>query len=275
MMRISLFDPFRFLPVFLSSAVSLSFVAKLSAEEFDAGIALVTTADGIVELSEPNDTAEALKLHRVLELSGRKISTGKSSTCGLVLSNGAALLFGPNSSARFSTFSQRPFDSAEQSREYEPSISKIAFVIESGSVALEASHLSPLSEILITFPYGSVRTSSAHGAVIYNGEDLRIIAQEGNFVFNYPKGNAREFIAAGQIIEFSPQSAIRAEPEVRKSIETITPQTRRRIAAARYASKRVIFQVKGEGRGIPEAKLVASENWMEQPSPRPYVYKND
>ena len=243
-------------------------------QELEDGVAFVTTVDGQVRFESVEGGNKPARLHQSITLSGTRVTTGEKSFCGLSLSNGVGLVLGPESQVSIGAYRQRPYPASEQSLEYEASVSHLELALESGRIAMAAGRLSPLSKINVSTPYGVARTHSALGFVAFEEDRVQLTAIEGNLVFTFFDADEREFLGSGRSFQITKQSALRAEPAVRSSAAELGEAAQDLVAAAAYASRRVLFLVEDLEPAIPSPRLVTPADASTSPSPRPYGYRD-
>lgn len=251
----------------------LSATTALPAQELLPGRAIVTTVDGSVLLTPAGGNPSAGILHQTLSPEGLRIETGANGFFGLSLSNGLGLLAGPNSRITIERYRQRPFAAAEASRRFEPSRSELSLRLESGSLALAADRLSPVSEVVIDLPQGAVEVRTALAHLSVEESRARMASVEGSLIFVFPVTGKREFIGLGQGIEVSASTLETGQPDARFTKPSFSPEMRHLIDGARHASRRVIYTVSGSEPAIPEPHLVVPTDALRLPSPRPYRYQ--
>jgi len=240
----------------------------------EPGLAFVTSVAGEVSLKRPDLETTEPELHASLALDPATLETGSGGHVFVALSNGVALGLGPNSLMRVETFKQARFSEDEESLFYEPSTSQTRLELDSGLLAVDCDHLSPLSELRLKLPFGEIRIHAARCVISVDEAGMTIHSIQGHLTFYHPESSRKEFFSSPRTIRVT-----RGGAEVRSAA---TPKdepdaaTRDRYAAAvEFAAGRVLFLAAPEDAPFPARPLlVVPSEYGERASPRPYEYKD-
>lgn len=237
------------------------------------GNAVLTSQSGTPQILDESGQNRSVKPRISLLPTGLQWATGKDTQAFLALSNGAAIGIGESTRLRFLNYQQRPFASEKEGFSYEPSTSTLSLELESGELALVAQRISPISELRVSLPQGSLRVHRGIAHIRYDQTGLHIAMIEGNLTYDYPGETAREFVSGGSIIRISDRSAQRREVASRGLIDVLPADAVQLHQAATHASRRVLFQANAETATPPEPVMVVNTEYFNQPSPRPYEFK--
>lgn len=192
----------------------------------------------------------------------------------LAFSNGTAVGIGESTRLHFLSYEQKPFGPEKEGFNQEPSVSNLTLELESGEIALACQRLSPISEFRVRLPKGTLRIHRGIAHIRYDQIGLHIAMIEGNLTYYYPDGATREFVSAGAHIRISDASAERQQVAERRSLDELPAEAALLHKAAQHASQRVLFQANAEDVAPPEPIMVVSPEYYEQPTPRPYEFKD-
>lgn len=243
-------------------------------DKLEDGLAIVTSREGDVRFNYPDGRSRQAELHAVEQLTGLDILTEKEEYLFLALSNGAALGIYENSDVQFESYLQQPFKAGAESKELEPTRSKLVLGLKNGSLTFSAETLSPLSEIVIQLPVGQVRMHKASGRVLYDHTGAHITILSGIVTFHYPESEAKDFINGPNRVRISEQSAKRAEiaESVDYGTDSARELTEELVRATSHSRERVLFRTVSTAPAIPQPVLIAKPETLDQASPRPYRY---
>lgn len=249
-------------------------LAAIQAEPMIDGSAIVTSRSGSVSAQQADGQAVATDLHSVLRPAGVRWSTQDESRLFLALSNGVALGLDENTTLHCTQYGQRPYtaDGLEEGRE--PSVSKSLLQLEAGRIAVASDQLSPLSELRIALPFGSVLLHRGTCLIEYDSTGIRLTAFEGNLTYSYPDSNAREYVPASRQVRISQQSAKLQRVAETTTAATLGPEAVLLCRAAQHSSQRVVFLPNRSSGEAPEAVLIAPPGYLEQAPLRPYTFKD-
>jgi len=256
--------------------LGLSVLPALSAhaEDMVDGSAIVTSSSGSVSAINTNGDHISVDAHDVLLPAGVHLSTGKKGQIFLTLSNGVALGLDEESILVCAAYTQRPFDKEEQIQRLEPTVSNLSLQLEKGQLAIASNQLSPLSEIRVDLPFGQVRLIRGSCLIRYDAAGLLITALEGTLTYYYPGGDARDYITTPKSLRISKQSAERHLPLESSTIDSLALEGVRLSQATQHASRRVIFEPNKATGQAPVPVLIVRPEYFEQPSIRPYTFKD-
>lgn len=235
--------------------------------------AVLTSQSGTIKIRDASGQNRRIEPRVSMNPTGLQWSTENNAQAFLAFSNGAAIGIGESTRLRFLDYEQTPFGPEKAGFSYEPSKSKLILALESGEIALVCQRLSPISELRVQLPQGSLRLHRGIAHIRYDQTGLYLAMIEGNLTYNYPGEAAREFVSAGSLIRISDQSAQRQRVAARMPIDALTAEAGQLHQAATHASRRVFFQANTGTGGPPEPLMVVSPADYEQPSPRPYEFK--
>jgi len=244
-------------------------------EPSEPGLAFVTSTTGGVRLESPDRGTSSPELHASLTLDPATFRTGDDDHLFLSLSNGVALGLGPGSNLTVHTFRQSRFTAEKESTFYEPSISNTRLELNSGLIAIDCDHLSPLSELNLRLPFGEIRIHAARCVIEVDETSITIHSIQGHLTFYYPDSTKKEFFSSPRTIQITRSSAevesVAAPPDDQNTMQAWD----RYAAAVEYAAGRVLFRAAPDDAPFPaEPLLVVPQDYDEQPSPRPYQYRN-
>lgn len=259
-------------PVLVAFAVLL-LPFDLRAQRMIEGNAVLTSRSGSIQVVENSGQTRSVEPRAGFNPNGLQWTTANNAQAFLAFSNGATL--GIDESTRFSIldYKQQPFGPAKEGFSYEPSTSKLTIELESGQLALVARQISPISEVRVLLPHGSLRIHRGIAHIHYNQMGLHVAMIEGNLTYYYPGGTAREFISGGALVRISDQSAQLQQVAARLTVEALSAEAMQLHQAAAHASRRVRFKANIETDNPPEPQLVIRQQYYQQPSPRPYEFK--
>lgn len=245
----------------------------LHAQAMIEGNAVLTSRNGTIRIADQAGQIRSVEPRTGFNPNGVQWGNENNARAFLALSNGSAIGIGGSTRLRFIDYQQVSFGADKTSFSYEPSTSRLTLELETGEIALACQRLSPISDIRVGLPYGSLRIHRGIAHIRYGSTGLHLAMIEGNLTYYYPGSDAREFVAAGSIIRISDQSARRQQVAERMSMDTLSAEAVELYQAATHASRRVHFQANAETGAPPEPLMVVSPDYYEQASPRPYEFK--
>lgn len=247
--------------------------AGLFAQPMIEANAVLTSQSGPVEVLDAAGNVRHVKPRSALMPEALQWSTGPDGRAYLTFSNGTAVGLGASTQLRFLEYRQQPFTPEKAGFRYEPSTSRLRFSLERGEIAVVCQRVSPVSDIRVDLPYGSLRIQRGIASIRYDQTGLHLAMIEGNLTYDYPGGEEREFVSAGSSVRISAQSAKRGEVADRRPLEELFAETAQLHKAAQNASRRVLFRANAGTGAPPEPALVVRPVAYEQPSPRPYEFR--
>jgi hypothetical protein len=258
----------------LTTAIVLSAgLCPAQAQAMTDGIAVVTSEQGAIQITDENGHNFSPNLHQTLLLNGSRIQTGEGAHLFMALSNGVGVGIKGNSEVVFESYQQRPFSAKQQSIRHEPSKSELSLQITQGTIALAGNRLSPISELLVDLPSGTIRIHSANCVVQRNDLETVVTAcdKESTFTYYSPNKTTREFFVGPERLRLN-----EANGQVVLKTESMTPATlpeecQQLAAATQQASQRVFFKATAPGE-TPQPVLIVSPDYFEQPAARPYQF---
>ena len=243
----------------------------LNAQIMISGSAIITSCNGDIKISNNDGDSIKSKLHTVLLPNGLNFKTGTKSKLFMTLSNGVALGIDSETNVQCTEYMQLPFNMEEQSRRIEASVSRLNLTYETGLLAIAGNYLSPLSVIKIDLPDGELRLYKGSCLIEKNDSELRITATEGTLTYYYAGSNDREYITAPESLRIV---AARKKAIVDMPIDNLDRKLSLMTRATHNASRRVQFKPnKGSGHA-PEPVLIVRPEYFEQPTTRPYKFKD-
>ncbi len=263
---------FRFAVRLLTAGVFLP--VGLSAQAIIEGNALVTSWNGSVEVIDASGEKRAIQPRLPFSPSGLHWNSAKDAGAFIAFSNGTALGIGANTRLQIIDFQQKPFGPEKAGFDYEPSESKLMLELKSGEIALSCQRLSPISDLRVRLPYGSLRVHRGTVLLRNDSTGLHIAVIEGNLTYDYPDESTREFVSAGTLLRISEQSARRREIADRGSLDALSAEAVQLHRATTHASRRVLFKANAASGQAPEPVLVLRPEYFKQTSPRPYEYND-
>lgn len=237
------------------------------------GSAVLTSQSGTIEVVDDSGRNRPVEPRISLDPVGMQWTTGNNAQAFLALSNGTAIGIGESTRLQIMDYKQGPFGPEKEGFSYEPSTSNLSLKLESGEIALICQRLSPISELRVYLPNGSLRIHRGIAHIRYDQTGLHLAMVEGNSTYYYPGEAAREFVSGGSLIRISDPSAQRQQVADRLSIDALSAEAVQLHQAATHASRRVLFQANTETGAPPEPIMVVNPQYYEQPSPRPYEFK--
>jgi len=239
----------------LTTAIVLSAgLCPAQAQAMTDGIAVVTSEQGAIQITDENGHSFSPNLHQTLLLNGSRIQTGEGAHLFMALSNGVGVGIKGNSEVVFESYQQRPFSAKQQSIRHEPSKSELSLQITQGTIALAGNRLSPISE---------------------QRNDLETVVtacdKESTFTYYSPNKTTREFFVGPERLRLN-----EANGQIVLKTESMTPATlpeecQQLAAATQQASQRVFFKATAPGE-TPQPVLIVSPDYFEQPAARPYQF---
>lgn len=261
----------RFLSVAL---IAIGLGAAIQAQELIPGNGLLTSRKGSVTVMDTSQKKISVKPREAFLPSGSSWSTDKKASAYLSLSNGVAIGMDASTQLSIAEYLQRPFDAKKEGFEYEPSESKLHLQLDSGKITIASNRLSPLSELRLQLPIGSLRLQKGTCVVQHDELGLHLWAIDGNLTYHYPDNESREFVTAGVYIRISEISVKRQQLAERKDKAEIDPETLKLIKATNHSSRRVFYKANETTGEAPKAVIVVRPNYFEQPTIRPYQFKD-
>jgi hypothetical protein len=255
----------------IAAVVLFAGLAAVQAGEMIEGIAVVTSEQGAIQITDKDGRSSSPDLHEPLILNGSRIQTGKGAYLFLALSNGVSIGIGGSSEVAFEAYLQQPFTAKKESILHEPSVSELSIRITTGTLAIVSNQLSPVSQARIYLPTGEIRIHSATCVLQNNDLGTRITACDGTLTYYYPDKTKREFIVEPQSIRISEHSAGLGQTTESTMITSLPEDCRQLAAATQHASTRVFFKASASG-GPPQPVLIVSPDYFKQPSARPYEF---
>jgi hypothetical protein len=259
--------------VWLLLLTALSTPHDLPAQSAIRANAVLTSQSGTVRVSDASGQAYPVEARSSLLAGGLAWHTEEKSEAFLVFSNGTALGIGQSTRIRVLEYQQRPFSKEKAGFSYEPSTSKLSLALDRGEIVLVCERLSPVSELRLDLPQGSLRIHRGVAHIRYDQTGLHIAMIAGNLTYDYPGGTAREIISAGSRIRISDQSAQRREIAEQGPLAELPADASAFYQATQHASRRVFFQANAGTAAPPRPLIVTDADFYEQPSPRPYEFK--
>lgn len=251
----------------------LVFLSKTSlpAESMISGSAIITSCSGELEVSNHDGKSVKSKLHTVLLPNGLNFRTGSKSRLFMTLSNGIALGLDSETYLQCEDYAQLPFNLEEQSRRLEASVSRLHLKYKKGLLAIASNYLSPLSEIKIILPDGELRLYKGSCLIKGDATELQITATEGTLTYYQAGNNNHEYITAPESLRIlqGKKKAI-----VNLPINTLDPKLLSLSRATYNASRRVQFKPNKGSDLAPEPVLIVRPEYFEQPTVRPYKFRN-
>ena len=251
----------------------LAFLCKsvLHAEAMINGSSIITSSGGDVKLSTLEGESVKSKLHTVLSPDGMSFMTGARSRLFMTLSNGVALGLDSETYLQCTEYKQMPFDLKEQSRRLEASVSRLHLKYEKGLLAIAGNYLSPLSEIKIILPNGELRLYKGSCLIKGDTSELQITATEGTLMYYFAGNNDYEYITAPESLRLV---SAQKKTIANLPINSLDPKLLSLSKATHNASRRVQFKP-NKGSGLaPEPVLIVRPEYFEQPTVRPYRFRN-
>ncbi len=235
---------------------------------------LLTSHKGKVTIQDNFKEKISVKPRESFLPSGSTWSTDPKANAFISLSNGVAI--GIDASTRLSIleYSQRPFDAKKQGFEYEPSVSKLQLQFDSGKIAVASNRLSPLSNLRIELPIGSIRIHKGTCIVSHDDLGVHLWAVDGNLTYHYPDEDSREFITAGNYVRISEISAKRQQIAQQQDHLDFEPETQLLIDATKHSSRRVLYKANLGTDEAPKPVMVVRPDYFKQPRVRPYQFKD-
>ena len=241
------------------------------AVEMADGIAVVTTAQGSIQISAAQGQNFKPDLHQSLVLSGATIESGDAGQLFMALSNGVGIGIHDGSELLVERYQQRPFNAKQQSIRHEPSTSQLTLRLQHGMIALASNQLSPVSRLRIELPHGAVRIHAGTCVLQCNEGEIQITASDSHSRFTYfaPDSSKGEFVVGPERLR------VRAtDNAIVVKIESITsaslPADCALLAAAtRLASQRVFFKASG---AAPQPVRIVAQDYWQQAAARPYEF---
>jgi hypothetical protein len=261
----------RFLSVALLTA---GLGSAIQAQGLIAGNGLLTSRKGSVKIMDASQEKIYVKPREAFLPSGSSWSTDKKASAFLSLSNGVAIGIDASTQMSFAEYLQRPFDAKSQGFEYEPSESKLNLQLDSGKIAIASNRLSPFSEFRIKLPLGSLRLHKGTCVISHDDLGLHIWAIDGNLNYQYPDNESREFVTSGVYIRISDISAKRQQVAERKDKAEIDSETLKLVKATNHSSRRVFYKANETTGSAPKPVMVVRPDYFEQPTIRPYQFKD-
>ena len=123
-------------------------------------------------------------------------------------------------------------------------------------------------------PFGQVRLIRGSCLIRYDAAGLLITALEGTLTYYYPGGDARDYITTPKSLRIRKQSAERHLPVESSTIDSLALEGVRLSQATQHASRRVIFEPNKTTGQAPVPVLIVRPEYFEQPSMRPYTFKD-
>lgn len=244
------------------------------AEDMIPGNGMLTSREGSITVKEDSGKPVSLKPRSEILPSGQSWTTSKKAKAFLSLSNGVAIGIAPSTKIRIVEYQQRPFDTKNQGFEYEPSTSELQLELDSGKITVASNRLSPLSELRIQLPIGSLRIHKGTSIVSYDELGLQLLVVDGNLTYYYPDGETRFFVTTGNLIRISEVSAKRQQVAERQEEVEFDTDTLEFVEATQYSSQRVFYKANKGTSLAPKALMVVRPDYFKQPSIRPYQFQN-
>lgn len=248
--------------------------ALLPAQGMIEGNAVLTSHSGTISVRGDSGQNRPVEPRTGFSPTGTQWSTPNNAQAFLAFSNGTALGIGKSTRLDIVNYQQEPFSPEKEGFSYEPSTSKLTLELESGQLALVCQRLSPVSELRIRLPHGSLRIHRGIVHIRYDQTGLHIAMVEGNSTYYYPDNDAREFVTGGSIVRIGVQSVQRQQIAERLPVDTLTPDAVQLYQATTHASRRVLFRANAGTNAPPAPRMVVRPDYYQQPSPRPYEFKD-
>jgi hypothetical protein len=244
----------------------------LPAETLVPSNAMITSRMGSVAAVNADGNQATPGIRDIILPTGTRWSTSEGATTFMAFSNGVGLGIDAETEVLCVEYSQRPFRESKQGFEYEPSVSKLHLQLSYGQIALSSNQLSPLSDLRVFLPVGSLKVHKGNCVIRYDSLGLFLAASEGNLTYEYPDGSSREFITAGKTVRISDQSAALRETAESGSIDELEDSTLTLLRATKHASRRVLFEANEDTGNPPRAVMIVRPEYFEQPASRPYQF---
>ena len=244
----------------------------LQAETLVPANAMITSRTGSVNMASADGKQATPGIREIILPTGTRWSTSEGATAFMAFSNGVGLGIDGETEVLCVEYSQRPFRESKQGFEYEPSVSKLHLQLSSGQIALSSNQLSPLSDLRVILPVGSLKIHKGSCVIRYDSLGLFLATGEGNLTYYYPDGSSREFVTAGKTVRISDQSAALQQTAESGSINDVDADTLTLLRATDHASRRVLFEANEDTGNPPRAVMIVRPEHFEQPTSRPYQF---
>lgn len=244
------------------------------AQEMIPSNGILTSQKGSITVKDDSGEKLSLELRVSILPTGTSWTTSKKSTAFLSLSNGVAIGIDASTQVRIVDYQQKPYEAKNQGFEYEPSASKLQLQFDSGQIAIASNRPSPLSELRIQLPIGSLRIHKGTSIIRYDDMGLQLLAVDGNLTYYYPDGETRVFVTQGHRVRISEASAKRQQLTERQEKAEIDTDTKKFAAATQHSSRRILYKANKATGQPPEPVIVVRPDYFKQPSIRPYQFQD-
>lgn len=256
------------------SLVIASTGSTLFAQEMIPSNGLITSLKGSIIITDDSGKKLSFKSRESISPSGTSWSTSEKTKGFLSLSNGVAIGIDASTKISILDYQQKPYDDKKQGFEFEPSASILKLRFESGKIAIASNQLSPLSELRIHLPIGSLRIHKGTSVISYDNTGLHLLVVDGNLTYYYTDGKTREFVTQGNRVSISKVSVKRQQLAELQELARVDPHTLRLATATQYSSRRVLYKANKATGHPPEPVMVVRPEYFEQPEMRPYQFKD-
>lgn len=246
---------------------------SLRAQEMIAGNGVLTSTRGDVSIKDTSGSKVNLRARDTIIPGESTWSTDAEGRAYLSLSNGVGVGIDHETEITFIEYLQRPFDSDNQGFDYEPSVSNLQIQLASGRLALASNQLSPLSELRVQLPIGSLRVHKGTCLIETSDLGLHIEVIDGNLTYYYPDGESREFVTPENPVRITELSARRQQVADWKEKTEQGAESHSLIEATVHSSRRVFYKANSNSGEAPEPVIVVRPEYFKQPSVRPYQFK--
>lgn len=245
----------------------------LQAAQLVPSNAMITSRTGSVSMAaDTQGKGTTPGIREIILPTGSKWNTAEDATVFIAFSNGVGLGIDAASEVHCVEYSQRPFRENEEGFEYEPSVSKLHIKLNSGQIAISGNQLSPLSDVKVILPVGSIKVHKGSHLIRYDSLGLFVATSKGNLSYEYPDGRSREFVTSGKTVFITERTATNKQIAKTGSINELKSETVILMQATDHASRRVIFKANDDSGNPPQPVMIVRPEYFQQASLRPYQF---